>query len=248
MTDYRYLLRLGDDSLVATQRLLQWCTVAPQIEEDVALANIALDQLGQARVLLSYAGELEGAGRDEDSLAYLRDEQEFTNVALVELPNEDFSVTVAKMLAFSAYQHVLYGHLEDSGDARISAIAVKAGKEVAYHLNHFSTWAARLGDGTELSHARMTSAIDSVWPWTHELFRSDEVFDAAAAGGYGLDPAQLRPGWLNLVDEVLASATVSRPLDGWAPEGARSGLHTEHFGFLIAEMQSLHRAHAGVNW
>lgn len=248
MTDYRYLLCLGDDSLVATQRLLQWCTVAPQIEEDIALSNIALDQLGQARALLSYAGELEGAGRDEDALAYLRDEQNFTNVALVELPNEDFAVTVAKMLAFSTYQHELYDRLRSSGDARISAIAVKAGKEVAYHLDHFSAWAVRLGDGTPESHARMTSAIDAVWPWTHELFRSDPVFAAAAAGGYGVDPVQLRPSWLSRIDEVLVGATVTRPADGWAPEGARAGLHTEHFGFLLAEMQSLHRAHAGVSW
>ncbi|GAA5177456.1 phenylacetate-CoA oxygenase subunit PaaC [Rugosimonospora acidiphila] len=227
------LLALGDDALVAAQRLGQWCTRSPEMEEDVALANIALDQLGAARLLLSYAGELEGAGRDEDALAYLRSDREFRNVLLVELADRDFAVMIAKLLFLAAYQRLRYQRLAAGEDARLAAIAAKAVKESAYHLDHAAMWTARLGDGTDVSHERMQAAVDEVWPYTHELFE---------------DEPDLRLPWLSTVEDVLAGATVRRPADGWAPGGGRDGRHTEQLSYLLAEMQVLHRAHPGARW
>ncbi len=216
-------LALGDDALIAAQRLAEWTSNAAELEEDVALANIALDLLGQARMLLSRVG-------DEDELAYGRDEREFRNVQLVELPNGDFAQTIAKLLFFSAYQQELYQSL--LGDERLGDIAGKAVKEVAYHLDHATLWTLRLGDGTAESHRRMQDAVDAVWPYTHELFEGND----------------LRAGWLAAVEPILAEATLTRPADGWAPSGGRSGVHTEHFGYLLAELQYLHRAHPGARW
>ncbi|MBE1485675.1 1,2-phenylacetyl-CoA epoxidase subunit PaaC [Plantactinospora soyae] len=235
-----YLLGLGDDALVAAQRLGEWVAAAPELEEDVALANIALDQLGAARLLLTYAGELEGAGRDENALAYLRDDREFRNALLVELPNGDFAVTMAKLLFLSAYQLPLYVALSGCADARLAAIAGKARKEVAYHLDHASMWTVRLGDGTEESHRRMQAAVDGIWPYTHELFAPDPSAP--------VDPAGLRDAFLTTVEPVLARATLDRPADGWAPAGGRTGVHTEHLSYLLSEMQVLHRAHPGARW
>jgi ring-1,2-phenylacetyl-CoA epoxidase subunit PaaC len=237
---FEYVLRLGDDALVAAQRLAEWCSRAPEMEEDVALANIALDQLGAARLLLTYAGELEGAGRDEDTLAYLRGDREYRNCLLVELPNPDFGVTIAKLLFLSQYQVLLYEWLVASRDERLSAIAGKLRKESAYHVDHSSLWTVRLGDGTDESHRRMQAAVDEVWPYTHELFAGDEVDP--------VDPAGLRPAWLSIVEPVLAEATLRRPADGWAPAGGRRGRHTEHLSYLLAELQVLHRAHPGAVW
>jgi ring-1,2-phenylacetyl-CoA epoxidase subunit PaaC len=235
-----HLLALGDDALVAAQRLGEWVAAAPELEEDIALANIALDQLGAARMLLTYAGELEGAGRDEDALAYLRDDREFRNCLLVELPNGDFAVTMAKLLFLAAYQLPLYTALSGCADERLAAIAGKARKEVAYHLDHARLWTLRLGDGTAESHRRMQSAVDEIWPYTHELFQPDPTAP--------VDPAGLRAEFLAIVEPVLAEATLTRPADGWAPEGGRRGLHTEHLSYLLAEMQVLHRAHPGARW
>jgi len=252
---FEYLLRLGDDALVAAQRLAEWVSRAPELEEDMALANIALDQLGQARLLLSYAAELGGGGRTEDALAYLRSDREFRNCLLVELPNGvlggaalDFGVTIAKLLCFSAYQHLLSQRLATSTDQRLAEIAGKAVKETAYHLDHAALWTCRLGDGTEESHRRMQAAIDQVWPYTHELFRSDELTARLVADGSGVDPASLRAGWLSTLEKVLSKATLARPKDGWAPDGGRSGVHTEALSYLLGEMQSLHRTHPGVAW
>jgi ring-1,2-phenylacetyl-CoA epoxidase subunit PaaC len=230
---FEHVLALGDDALVAAQRLAEWCSRAPEMEEDVALANIALDQLGAARLLLTYAGDLEGAGRDEDALAYLRGDREFRNCLLVELPNGDFAQTMAKLLLLAAYQHPLYEKLAGGGDERLAGIAAKAVKESAYHLDHAAMWTLRLGDGTEESHRRMQAAVDTVWPYTHELFE--------------LHP-DLRDGWLLTVEPLLAEATLTRPPDGWRPTGGRAGLHTEHLSYLLAEMQVLHRAHPGARW
>lgn len=227
------LLCLGDDALVAAQRLGAWCSRAPEMEEDVALANIALDQIGAARLLLSYAGEAEGAGRDEDALAFLRTDREFHNCLLVELPDPDFAHTIAKLLFLAAYQRLNYERLAAGPDERLASIAAKAVKESAYHLDHATLWTLRLGDGTAESHARMQAAVDEVWPYTHELFEDD---------------AELRQAWLSTVEPVLAEATLARPADGWAPSGGRSGRHTEHLSYLLAEMQVLHRAHPGARW
>jgi len=241
-----YALSLGDDALILGQRLAEWITRAPQIEEDVAIGNIALDLLGQARVLLTYAGEAEGAGRDEDDLAYLRDDRDFRNVHLVEIPNGDFAVTMARLLAFSAYQHELYQALLGSGDATLAGLAGKAVKEVTYHRDHATQWVLRLGDGTATSHDRMQAGLERVWPYVDELFDADPA--AAALPGVAADPATLRPPWDRYVDQVLQQVTLHRPEPAWHARGGRTGLHSEHLGHLLAEMQHLHRSHPGVTW
>jgi len=238
-----YTLGLGDDALIAAQRLGEWVAHAPQIEEDVALANIALDLLGQARILLSYAGAVEGADRDEDDLAYLRDDRDFRNVQLAEIPNGDFAVTIARQLVFSAYQYELYTALLSSADATLAGLAGKAVKEVAYHRDHATQWVLRLGDGTELSHHRMQAGFDQVWPYTEELFDPVNPLPGIAA-----DPATLRPAWEQYVASVLSEGTLRKPEPRWRSRGGRDGLHTEHLGHLLAEMQHLHRSHPGATW
>jgi len=241
-----YALALGDDALILAQRLGEWVARAPQIEEDVALANIALDLLGQARTLLGYAGAVEGAGRDEDALAYLRDDRDFRNVQLVEIPNGDFAVTMARQLVFSAYQYELYTALGTSADPTLAGLAGKAVKEVAYHRDHATQWVLRLGDGTDLSHARMQAGLDLVWPYAEELF--DPVDSAGQLPGVTADPAALRPAWRGYLTEVLSEATCDLPEPRWRSRGGRDGLHTEHLGHLLAEMQHLHRSHPGAAW
>jgi len=241
-----YALALGDDALILAQRLGGWVARAPQIEEDIALANVALDLLGQARTLLGYAGVVEGAGRDEDDLAYLRDDRDFRNVQLVEIPNGDFAVTMARQLVFSAYQHELYAALEGSGDPTLAGLAGKAVKEVAYHRDHAAQWVLRLGDGTELSHERMQAGLSQVWPYVDELFDPDGT--ASHLPGVATDPATLRPAWERYVTSVLSEATCRTPEPRWRSRGGRDGLHTEHLGHLLAEMQHLHRSHPGATW
>jgi ring-1,2-phenylacetyl-CoA epoxidase subunit PaaC len=238
-----YALGLGDDALILAQRLGEWAAHAPQLEEDVALANIALDLLGQARILLSYAAAVQGAGRDEDDLAFLRDDRDFRNVQLVEIPNGDFAVTMARQLVFSAYQYELYTALLSSADATLAGLAGKAVKEVAYHRDHATQWVLRLGDGTELSHARMQAGLDRVWPYTEELFDP-----ASQLPGVAVDPSTLRPAWARYVTSVLNEATLDQPEPPWRSRGGRDGLHTEHLGHLLAEMQHLHRSHPGATW
>jgi ring-1,2-phenylacetyl-CoA epoxidase subunit PaaC len=243
-----YTLGLADDALVLAQRLGEWVSRAPELEEDVALANIGLDLLGQARALLSYAGEQEGRGRDEDDLAYLREEREFRNCLLVEQPNGDFAETIVRQLLFSAYQLELYRALTASADPALAAVAAKAVKEVAYHLDHAAGWTVRLGDGTDESHTRMQRAVQRLWPYAGELFEVDEVVSRLAAAGVAADPAALRGGWGRTVDAVLAQATLTRPDVPGHPGGGRRGLHTEHLGYLLAELQYLHRVHPGATW
>jgi ring-1,2-phenylacetyl-CoA epoxidase subunit PaaC len=245
---FDYVLRLGDDALITAQRLSEWCSRAPEMEEDVALANIALDQLGAARALLTYAGELEGHGRTEDDLAYLRGDREFRNAQLVELDNGDFAVTIAKLLFFSIYQRLLYDALAGSTDETLAGIAAKARKESAYHVDHASLWAIRLGDGTDESHRRMQAGVDAIWPYTHEIFDTDDIAATAARTGAGVDPADLREMWLPIVDAVCAPASLVRPVDAWRPTGGRAGVHTEALSHLLAQMQVLHRAHPGARW
>jgi ring-1,2-phenylacetyl-CoA epoxidase subunit PaaC len=243
---FDYLLRLGDDALITAQRLGEWSARAPEMEEDIALSNIALDQLGAARMFLTYAGEVEGAGRDEDALAYLRSDQEFRNVQLVELVDADFATTIAKLLCLSVYQHLLYGALSDSEDERIAAIAGKAVKESAYHVDHSALWTVRLGAGTHESHRRMTAALEEVWPFTYELFETDDVVKRLA--GVAVDPATLRDQWSTRVHGVLQAGELAVPQTSWHPTGGRSGKHTEALSYLLAEMQVLHRAHPGATW
>jgi ring-1,2-phenylacetyl-CoA epoxidase subunit PaaC len=243
-----FCLRVGDDALIAAQRLSEWSTRAPDMEEDIALSNIALDQLGVARLLLSYAGELEGAGRDEDALAYRRDDAQFRNCLLAELPNGDFAVSMAKLLFLSAYQWLLYGQLTTSEDEYLSGVAAKARKESEYHLDHAAQWTIRLGDGTDESHRRMQAAVNEIWPYTHELFQDDALTQRLASSAIAPLPSQLYPQWTDRIDAVLAYATLARPADGWAPCGGRDGRHTEHLSYLLGEMQVLHRAHPGARW
>jgi ring-1,2-phenylacetyl-CoA epoxidase subunit PaaC len=243
-----YTLRLGDDALVYAQRMGEWITRAPQLEEDVALANLALDLLGQARGLLTHAGELEGAGRGEDELAYLRDERDFLNAQIFELPIGDFGFTVARMLVTSAYSYALYTLLQDSTDTTLAAIAAKAVKEVDYHRDHATQWTLRLGDGTEESHRRVQQGLDDVWPYVAELFESDDLVRQLAADGVAVDPGTLREPVLGYVDSVLAEATLDRPETDVRHTGGRRGIHTEHFGYLLAEMQYLARSHPGARW
>lgn len=243
-----YSLRLGDDALVLSHRLGEWIAAAPQIEEDIALANIALDLLGQARSLLTYAGEVEGEGRDEDALAYRRDEREFVNCQLVELSNGDFGVTMARQLAFASYQYELYDRLRMSADPTLAAIAGKAIKEVAYHRDHATQWVLRLGDGTDESRRRMQTGLDEIWPYVDELFEPDELTGGLAGAGIAVDPAVLREPWDAYVAAVIERATLSVPQPVFRGRGGREGVHTEAMGFLLAEMQHLHRTHPGVSW
>jgi ring-1,2-phenylacetyl-CoA epoxidase subunit PaaC len=245
---FTYTLRLGDDALILAQRLSEWASRAPEIEEDIALTNIALDLLGQARALLDYAGVIEGAGRDEDDLAYLRTDREFLNVHLVEQENGDFAHTIARQLFFSAYQLSLYEELISSRDELLAGVAAKGVKEAAYHHDHAMQWTVRLGDGTQESHQRMQAAIDRLWPYTAELFEADDVEKTLAAQGIAVDPSTLRARWGLAIAEVLSSATLTPPHTVWQSHGGRRGVHTECFGFLLAEMQYLHRTHPGASW
>jgi ring-1,2-phenylacetyl-CoA epoxidase subunit PaaC len=238
------VLGLGDDALVSAQRLGWWISRAPELEEDVALANIGLDQLGQARTLLSRAGELEGDGRTEDDLAYLRDERDFRNVKLVERPMTDFGVAMARLLVVATWQSHLYAELRGSTDEVLAGVAGKAVKEVAYHVDHASHWVLRLGDGTEESHLRMQAALDAEWPFVEELFepRPDGL------AGVAVDPVALREPVLADLRRVVEQATLTVPDVRPALGGGRQGLHTEELGYLLAEMQHLHRSHPGATW
>ena len=257
----QYCLMLGDDALICSQRLSEWVSNAPELEEDVALANIALDLLGQARVLLSRAGHVEAASmagsagreRDEDALAYLRAEAEFRNVALAELPDDlDFARAVARLLLFSTWRLALLHRLLDSRDPVIAAVAGKGVKELTYHRDYAARWTLRLGDGTDESHRRMQAAMTAVWPYLEELFRTSDVERRLAAVGVAVDPAATREEVEAVLDEVLTRTTLTRPtIPGIGTIGGRSGrhgLHTEYLGHVLAEMQSLARQHPGATW
>lgn len=246
-----YVLALADDALISSQRLGWWISRAPQLEEDVAMANIGLDQLGQARALLTLVGE--STGRSEDDLAYLRDEREFRNVCLVEREQGDFAVATTRMLIFSAWQHELYAALSGSSHPTLAAISAKAVKETAYHLDHATHWVLRLGDGTDESHRRMQAALDDEWPWRDELF--DNTFLHASqldaqlmVDGIAVDPATLREPVEQRLGAVLDQATLSLPEPRVVFSKGRDGRHTEVMGYLLAEMQHLHRSHPGVTW
>jgi ring-1,2-phenylacetyl-CoA epoxidase subunit PaaC len=245
---FDYTLWLGDDALVSAQRLGWWISRAPQLEEDVALANIGLDQLGQARALLTYAGAVEGEGRGEDDLAYFRDEREFRNVQLVEREQTDFGTAMARLLLFSSWQCELYSALAGSADPTLAAIAGKAVKEVAYHLDHARHWVLRLGDGTEESHARMQAALDAEWPWLDELFDPADLDRTLVTDGVAVDPPTLRDPVRGRIVAVLEEATLDVPEVGPVVGGGRRGLHTEQMGYLLAEMQHLTRSHPGARW
>ncbi len=245
---FEYLLRLGDNCLILSQRLSEWCGHGPVLEEDIAVTNVALDLLGHARFWLSYAGEVEGAGRDEDKLAFLRDARDFRNVLLVEQPNGDYGVTTARQFYFDTWHLLLLQKLQQSSDTRMAEIAAKALKEVTYHIERSCDWVIRLGDGTPESHTRMQSAADDLWMYTGELFETDAVDAEMVARGVGVDLAGLRDAWLDQVQKTFAEATLTVPAGKWMQRGGKQGVHTEKLGYILADMQFLQRAYPGAQW
>jgi ring-1,2-phenylacetyl-CoA epoxidase subunit PaaC len=245
---FEYLLRLGDNCLILSQRLSEWCGHGPVLEEDIAWTNVALDLLGHARFWLSYASEIEGAGRDEDKLAFLRDASDFRNVLLVEQPNGDYAMTTARQFFFDTWYFHLLGGLQQSTDTRVAAIAAKARKEVTYHLERSTDWVIRLGDGTAESQRRMQAAVDELWPYTGELFEMDDVDRQVVQSGVGADVESLRPQWTEHIQKTFAEATLQAPASNWMQRGGKRGVHTEKLGYLLAEMQFLERAYPGAQW
>jgi ring-1,2-phenylacetyl-CoA epoxidase subunit PaaC len=245
---YNFTLRLGDNALIVSHRLGEWVGKGPELEEEMAMANFALDFLGQARLFYTLAAELAGRGESEDDLAFLRDTMDYQSVLLVEQPNGNFADTVARQFLFESFYAMYLEQLAGSGDERIAAIAAKAAKEVNYHVRHFYKWIQRLGDGTEQSHVLMQDAIDALWKYTGELFVTDSVEQAAMAAGVAPDPATFRPRWRQFVDEALTEATLSTPADEWMASGGKQGRHSEIFGYMLADMQFMQRAYPGAKW
>jgi ring-1,2-phenylacetyl-CoA epoxidase subunit PaaC len=244
----QYLLRIGDTALVLGQRLAEWTGHAPVLEEDIALANMALDLVGQARALLTYAGSLEGQNLDEDQLAFLREERDFRNVTLVELPRGDFAVTVLRNTMMAAFFKQLWQHLKESSDAELAAIAAKAAKESRYHLQHSADWVVRLGQGTDESRRRMLAAVDQLWRYSAELFADDEVDEHAARTGLGPRWSELQAGWKADMAVVLEQARLEAPAPSKFVSAGKRGQHSEHMGYILAEMQYLQRAYPGGVW
>jgi ring-1,2-phenylacetyl-CoA epoxidase subunit PaaC len=249
---FDYLLRLADSDLILAQRLGEWVGHGPALEEDIALTNVGLDLLGQARLWFTYAGEVEarfaGAGRSEDALAFLRDSGEFRNLLLVEQPNGNYADTMARQFYFDVWHRLLLAALTGSRDARIAEIAAKAEKEVTYHVERSADWVIRLGDGTDESHARMQAAIDDLWMYTGEMFDPDETDNVRADEDIGCDLPALAAPWREAVEAVLTEATLSVPKADFMQRGGKRGVHTEHLGHMLATMQSLQRAYPGAHW
>ena len=248
-----YALRRADDALILGHRLSEWTGHAPLLEEELALANIALDLIGQARALYAVAAEQEGAehegaGRDEDAYAYLRDAPQYRNLLLVEQPNGDFAHTIARQVLYAAFADPYWRAMTGAADARLAAIAAKAEKESAYHLRHATEWLIRLGDGTAESHARAQAAVDALWPYSGEMFETDAGEHDLIDQGIAVDPAALRATWDATLERVLAAATLIRPAAGWMQSGGRHGRHSEHLGHLLAVMQHVARTYPGAQW
>ena len=245
---FSYVLRLGDDNLVLAQRLGEWSSRAHDLEDDIALTNIGLDHLGQARALLAYAGEIEGLGRSEDDLAFHRSERDFTNLLLVEQPNGDFAHTIVRQLFFSAYQLSLWQALSSSGDETLAGIAARALKECRYHYEYAGTWVLRLGDGTDESHRRMAEAIAGLWQYTTEMFEFDDADRETVEAGVGVDMREFADPWRSRTEAILGRSTLSIPDDRYQRSGGRRGMHTTSFGYLLAEMQHLPRSMPEAAW
>ncbi len=245
---FEFLLRMGDNTLVLGHRVSEWCGHSPVLEEDIALANVALDMIGQTQLWLGLAGEVEGAGRDADALAYRRDAWDFRNLLLVERPNGHFGHTLMRQFLFDSWHHIVLQHLKNSSDKRIADIAEKAEKEVAYHLERSSDLVIRLGDGTAESHAKMQASLDDYWPYVGEMFTTDAVDESLSMAGIIPDMSALRLEWDALVGQVLGEATLEIPTDNFAQKGGKTGTHTEHLGHILAEMQFLQRAYPDASW
>jgi ring-1,2-phenylacetyl-CoA epoxidase subunit PaaC len=245
---FEYLVRLGDDRLVLGHRLSEWCGHAPILEEDIALANIALDLVGQATLLLTLAAQNENAGRDADALAYLRDGVDFRNSLLVELPKGDFALTIARQFFFSTYAMLQSESLQRSANNDLAGIAAKMHKESRYHVRHSGEWMLKLGGGTDESHARLQDALNELWRYTGELFFTDEIEQRLVAQKIIVDSSSLESRWRDQVERVLSEARCSVPETKWMQRGGRAGRHTEHLGHMLAEMQILQRQHPGAAW
>jgi ring-1,2-phenylacetyl-CoA epoxidase subunit PaaC len=243
-----YALTVGDTSLILAQRLGEWIGHAPALEEDLALANIGLDLLGQARYLLSQVAQLQGNGGTEDDLAFLRDPQDFLNLSLVEQPNGDFGQTIVRQFLVDAWQLELFERLQESSEPKLAELAAKAIKETRYHFRFSSGWVVRLGDGTAESHQRVQTALDTLWRFTHEMFVASPAEQEAIAQGIAPDPASLAAGWSSRVDEVLKAATLQRPADVAYSWHGKRGQHSEHLSRLLAEMQFMQRTYPGAQW
>ena len=243
-----YTLRRADDALILGHRLSEWCGHAPMLEEDMALANIGLDLIGQARELYSYAAACEAAGNDEDRYAYLRDVRQYRNLLLVELPNGDFARTIVRQFVYSAYADLYWRAMMTSSDATLAAIAAKSEKESAYHLRHSAEWVIRLGDGTAESHRRAQAAVDDLWAYTGEMFATDGADTDLIGRGIAVDPESLRASWQATVADVFGRATLRLPNGSWMQKGGRVGHHSEHLGHLLSELQSLQRTFPGATW
>jgi ring-1,2-phenylacetyl-CoA epoxidase subunit PaaC len=245
---FDYLLRLGDNALILGQRLSEWCGHGPVLEQDIAITNIALDLMGQTRSLLGYAGELEGKGRDEDDLAFLRDVNDFRNVLLVEQSNEDFAYTIVRQFLFDSFNYYLHEGLVKSSDKQLAAIAARSLKEVTYHLRFSSEWMIRLGDGTAISHDKMQQALDDLWPYAEEVLIADEIDEAAAAAKIGPSLDDLRPLVITKREQIIAQSTLRLPDPVYAQRGGKQGQHSEQLGFILADMQWMQRAYPGMEW
>ncbi|UWU71308.1 1,2-phenylacetyl-CoA epoxidase subunit PaaC [Bradyrhizobium sp. NC92] len=243
-----YALRRADDALILGHRLSEWCGHAPMLEEDMALSNIALDLIGQARELYSFAAKAEGRDNDEDKFAYLRDVRQYRNLLLVEQPNGDFAQTLVRQFFYSAFADLYWRTMMSSRDATLAAIAAKSEKESAYHLRHASEWIIRLGDGTEESHRRAQAAIENLWAFTGEMFAVDDGERALIDAGIAVDPGSLRARWLTTLTDVAREATLALPQNDWMQQGGRSGRHSEHLGHLLSELQSMQRTFPGLTW
>jgi ring-1,2-phenylacetyl-CoA epoxidase subunit PaaC len=243
-----YLLRLGDDRLVLGHRLSEWCGHGPILEEDIALANIALDLIGQATMLLKLAGEAEGKGRSEDDLAYFRDAIGYRNIHLVELPKGDYAFTIVRQFLFDVFSYHVLEQLQQSSSGELAGIAAKGFKEVRYHVRHSSEWVVRMGDGTDESHKRAQKALDHLWRFTGEMFESDDIDRQMVNEGVGADLQAIEPRWRAVVSEVFSRATLVIPGDPPAMTGGRKGRHTEHLGHMLSEMQIVARSHPGAEW
>jgi ring-1,2-phenylacetyl-CoA epoxidase subunit PaaC len=245
---FSYLLRLGDLSLILGQRLGEWIGHAPALEEDLGLANIGLDLMGQARLLLSYAGEIEGQGRDEDALAFLREHREFLNATLAEQPNVDFAQTIVRQVLLDAFQLELYERLQSSSDLRLAAIAAKSLKETRYHWRYSAAWLVRLGDGTVESHERVQAALQRLWPLTTELFSDDDIERSVTQARIAPKLAEVQAAWNLRIEETLVQATLQRPSDVRFSWFGKQGSHSEHLGYLLSDMQYLQRTYPGAKW
>ncbi len=245
---YNYCLQLGDNALIQSYRLSEWCSNAPLLEEDLALTNFALDMIGRAQVLLDHAAETDGMGNTADDLAYRRKERSFRNNLVAELPNGDFAFTIARLAFMSTFECLFFTELQHSADATLAAVAAKTLKEVKYHMAHSSDWVLRLGDGTEESHARMQQAVDALWMYTGELFETDEATAILADRNIAVDMGPLKEKWLASVTALLNEATLEVPQTVYSQTGGRKGIHTEHLGHILAEMQYLPRAYPEAIW